>query len=90
MDTAWPVLRGTAVLRVQAKNGPWRGSVSGTNFAPLASACRRSAPVFSLCQVAARLPHEAPCRPSALPNEPGMSAVYPRPSFVFHHVKSRF
>lgn len=33
MDTTQQVLRGTDVLRVQAANRPWRGSVSCTNFA---------------------------------------------------------
>lgn len=83
------------VLRVQAENGPWRGSVSCTDFAPSLHPSKAQLPsspwaTGTLCPGDCRLPHGAPCLPSALPNESGMSAVYPHPLFVFHLVKSHF
>lgn len=54
MDTTQQVLRGTDVLRVQAANGPWRGSVSCTNLAPSLQPSKAQAPL-----------HHGPRAPSA-------------------------
>lgn len=67
MDTTQQVLRGTDVLRVQAANGPWRGSVSCTNFAhslqlKLSSRLHHG-PRAPSAPLAAGLPQEAPACP---------------------------